>query len=105
MIDLYENEVELIYETIQKVQMKYQGREANGANLLELQHEVVGRLADLGFGAIVDVTPIVVNQPVVVSITERLDDEPFDAERKRWEVKRRVERNDDDPDDKIEGVV
>lgn len=105
MIDLYEKEIEEIYETVQVVQTKYQGQEANGDNLLRLQHELVGRLADLGFGATVDVTPVLEGFPVVVRIDERLDNQPFDAERKRWEVKRRTERGENDPDDKIEGVV
>lgn len=105
MIDLYDNEVEVIYDTVMKVQDKYASRTADGSNLLELQNELVGRLADLGFGCIVDVTPIMGGEPVTVSITERLDGKPFDPERKRWEVKKRAEENKDDPDDKIEGVV
>jgi hypothetical protein len=106
MIDLLDHEVEKIYDSVQIVQSKYMGKEANGDNLLRLQHELVERLADLGFGAIVDVTPTLAGEPVTVSISERLDNTPFDAERKRHEVKKRVEeRHRDDPGDKIEGVV
>ncbi len=104
MIDLYDAEVEKIYEAVQTVQMKYEGKAADGSNLLNLQQELVGRLADLGFGAIVDVTPTLEGQPVVVSINERLNDS-FDPERKRYEVKKRVRENKDNPDEKIEGVV
>ncbi len=104
MIDLYDQEVEKIYSTVQTVQNKYWGKEANGSNLLELQQELIGRLADLGFGAIVDVTPILEGQPANVSINKRLNGE-FDPERKRWEVKERAEKRKENPDGKIKGVV
>jgi hypothetical protein len=103
MVDLYEEEAIKIVDTIQAVQQKYQGKENNGDNLLRLQQELVGRLADLGFGAVVDVTPTLEDKPVTVSIEERLDNQPFDAERKRYEVKQRVEKGEDAPP--IEGLV
>lgn len=105
MIDLYENEVELIYSTVQKVQQSYWGKEANGDNLLRLQNELVGRLEDLGFAATIDVTPVLGGDPVSVRIDSRLDNNVFDAERKRWEVRKRVEENKDTPVDEIEGAV
>jgi hypothetical protein len=103
VIDLYEEEAERIYNVVQGVQQKYLGQEANGDNLLRLQQELVGRLADLGFGAIVDVTPTLEGYPVTVAIEERLDNEPFDAEKKRWQVKKRIEKGEDAPP--IEGLV
>lgn len=105
MIDLYENEIEKVYDTVQTVQLKYQGKEANGEVLLQLQQELVGRLSDLGFGVTVDVTPILEGFPVTVRIDERLDGDPFDAERKRWEVKKRVEQKKSTPVDEIEGSI
>lgn len=105
MIDLYENEIAKVYDTVQTVQTKYQHKQANGEVLLQLQQELVGRLADLGFGATVDVTPILEGQPCTVRIDSRLDGDPFDAERKRWEVKRRIERKDASRADDIEGTV
>lgn len=104
MIDVYENELQSIMDTVQAVQVKYQGQENSGENLLRLQHEIVDRLSNLGFGAIVDVTPCLAGEPVTVSINERLDTTPFDSERKRWEVKKRIERGDPNPDE-IEGAV
>lgn len=104
-VDLYEHEVEKIYTIVQKVQQNYFGKEASGENLLRLQNELVGRLEDLGFGATVDVTPVLEGEPVSVRIDSRLDGDPFDAERKRWEVRKRIEENKDTPADEIEGLV
>lgn len=105
MIDLYEDEVDKVYSTVQAVSQKYWGKEASGDNLLRLQHELVGRLEDLGFATTVDVTPVLGGDPVSVRIDSRLETVPFDTERKRWEVKRRVKNNDDTPVDEIEGLV
>lgn len=105
MIDLYENEIEQIYDTVQKVQEKYSGMMATGDTLMRLQHELVGRLEDLGFGSTVDVTPVLGGDPVSVRIDSRLDNDLFDAERKRWEVTKRIEENRDTPVDEIEGAV
>lgn len=105
MIDLYENEVELVYSTVQKVQQTYWGKEASGDTLLRLQNELVGRLEDLGFAATVDVTPVLGGDPVSVRIDARLDSKPFDTERKRWEVRKRIDENKDTPVDEIEGSV
>ena len=105
MIDLYEHEVEQIYEAVQKVQSTNMGKEANGENLLRLQNELVGRLEDLGFSSTVDVTPVLEGEPVSVRIDERLSGDLFDAERKRWEVRKRIEENKDTPADEIEGLV
>lgn len=105
MIDLYEKEIEQIYSVVQTVQQKYMGLEANGDNLMRLQHELVGRLEDLGFSSTVDVTPVLEGEPVSVRVDSRLDGEMFDAERKRWEVRKRAEENKDTPVDEIEGAV
>jgi len=102
MIDLYENEVELVYDTVQYVQRKFSGKMASGENLTLLQKELVGRLEDLGFGCTVDVTPIAQGLPISLRIDSRLENRLFDAERKRWEVQR---RDDDTPVSEIEGLV
>lgn len=103
MIDLYEDEAKTIYESVHKVQTRYFGKDASGENLLNLQNELIKRLEDLGFAATVDVTPALEGLPISVRIDERLDTNPFDMEQKRWEVKRRIERKEADPD--IEGMV
>lgn len=105
MIDLYEHEVEQIYSAVQKVQAKYLGKEASGETLLRLHNELVDRLEDLGFGSTVDVTPVLEGEPVSVRIDSRLDSDAFDTERKRWEVRKRIEENKDTPVDEIEGAV
>lgn len=104
MVDLYEKEKDLVVETVQKIQSKYWGKTASGENLLRLQNEIVGRLEDIGFQVTVDVTPVLEGDPVTVRIDRRLDDKPFDSERKRWEVKRRITEKKQNPDD-IEGMV
>ena len=102
MIDLLDTEAEKILSVVQVVQQRYTGKEANGDNLLRLHNELVTRLEDLGFSATVDVTPIYAGLPVSVSIDDRLDSQPFDAEHKRWDVKH---RDDHGKLDQIEGLT
>jgi len=101
MIDLHDYEAELIISAVQIVQQKYAHKEATGDNLLRLHNELVDRLEDLGFGVTVDVTPCMAGEWATVSIDSRLDPEPFDAEKKRWEVQHRDSHH---QADQIEGL-
>ena len=104
MVDLFDNERDKIYEAVLTVQRKFIGKEASGDNLHRLQNELVDRLEDLGFGATVDVSPILRGEFATVSIDSRLDNKPFDAEKKRWEVKHR-DKDDHKKTDQIEGLT
>ncbi len=102
MIDVYDHERDLIYNAVLDVQRKYIGKIASGENLHLMHNELVDRLEDLGFGVTVDVTPVLAGDSATVTIDERLDREPFDAERKRWDVKH---RDDHQKADQIEGLT
>ena len=106
MIDLTDKEVDRIYETVEYVRIKHMdGSDITGEKLHRLHNELEGRLNDLGYVVTVDVTPLFEGLPPTVRIDERIDRKEFDPERKQYEVRKRVERNEDDPGDKIEGVI
>ena len=87
MYQLLDSEAEAIRKEVEYVQEKFMGREFTSHNLELLQSELIGRIEDLGFEAIVDVTPLFEFQPVMVSIAGRKDNKPFDHEKKAHEVK------------------
>ncbi len=94
MINLYDHEVKSIYEEIQYVQKKWWGKSNTSENMDRLQRELIGRLEDLGFTAIVDVSPTLEGHPVDVRIEGRTDTHEFDHELKAHEVQKQIERND-----------
>jgi hypothetical protein len=86
MYQLLDSEAEAIRKEVEYVQEKFMGKEFTSHNLELLQKELIGRIEDLGFEAIVDVTPLFEFQPVMVSIGGRLEGH-FDHEKKAHEVK------------------
>lgn len=103
MQDLYKNEHDQIVAIVERVRSKHMdGGTVTWEKLSLLHRELEGRLNDAGWEVTVDVTPLLEGFPPTVSIDGRRQEE-FDHERKAWEVLKRYERKDDDPE--IEGVV
>lgn len=105
MINLYQDEVVNITNTVAKVSLKWEGKTANGENLSQLHRELIGRLEDIGFLAEVDVTPVLAGMPVSVSILDRIDSQVFDLEKRQHELKELSTKNELDNQPQIEGNV
>lgn len=88
-LPLYDHEAQQIQDTVRKVQSKYYGRSNTLENLYSLEREIVGKLQDLGFNSIVDITPCFDGQPIEVRVESRIDkNHDFDHDLKRYEVKK-----------------
>jgi len=85
-MNIYDHEAETIRKEVEYVQEKYMGKSFTAENLEKLHRELEGRMNDLGFTAVVDVTPLYEFQPVQVSITGRTDKHEFDHDLKRKEI-------------------
>lgn len=107
MIDLTDKEVNTIYEIVERVRTKHMdGSDVNWEKLGRLQRELQGRLEDAGYFVAVDVTPLMAGDPPQVRINGHIDGtDGLDHERKAYEIRKRQERKDDDPNDKIEGII
>jgi hypothetical protein len=105
MVELTDSEAKRVIQAVEKVQVKHMdGSDITGEKLGRLANELEGRINDLGFGCIVDVTPLWGGKPVVVSITERHDGrDSIGVEQKMFEVRKRAEKKEHVPD--IEGHV
>lgn len=105
MQDLYEHEAQVIQRIVEGVRVKHMdGSDLNFEKLSRLHRELEGRLEDAGYDVTVDVTPLLEGVPPVVVINGRKEPlSGFDYEKKAYEVKKRYERNEEDPD--IEGMV
>lgn len=103
MVNLYQNEVENITSIVEKVSATWWGKTASGENLALLHKELLGRLLDIGFVADVDVTPVLMGQPVTVAIVSRVEPEEFDFEKRQHELRQMDAKNEKRPD--IEGNV
>jgi hypothetical protein len=103
MQDLYQKDHDVIVSIVRKVQSNKMQGSSVYEKLDNLHTELQGRLEDAGYDVSVDVTPLLEDQPVVVSVNGRRDVDEFDFERKAFEVKKRTERKDEDPE--IEGMV
>jgi len=103
MVNLYQNEVEEITSTVEKVSQAWWGKTASGENLALLHKELLGRLQDIGFIADVDVTPVLAGLPATVAIVDRVDAQDFDIEKRQYELRQMEDRNEKRPD--IEGNV
>jgi hypothetical protein len=105
MIELTEKESHAIIDTVQKVREKhFDGSEITGEKLGRLANELEGRLNDLGYKVTVDVSPMFQGIPPTVRIDGRIDGQnELGVEQKMYEVRKRVERNEDVAD--IEGHV
>jgi len=91
-MEIYDHEAVAIKQEISHVQEKYIGKSFTAENLDRMHRELVGRMEDLGFTAVVDVTPLYEFEPVQVSITGRVERKEFDHEFKRSEIKKSKER-------------
>lgn len=74
----------------------------NGTKLSNLQKELSGRLNDAGYDVTVDVSPMLRGFPPEVAINGRTESQD-DIERKLWDIAKRLDRN--EPDPQIEGRV
>lgn len=104
MLDLYKEDEEKIYDIVDRVRAKHMdGGEVNWDKLGRLHRELEGRLQDAGYDVSVDVTPLLEGFPPIVNINGRRDAGEWDFDKKAYEVKKRIERNEGDP--QIEGMV
>lgn len=90
-LPVYDFESQHMIQIIKQVQSKYFGKANTTQNLENLEKEIVGKLADFGFRAIVDVTPCFEDppRPIDVRVEERIDrSHDFDFELKKHEVRK-----------------
>lgn len=103
MIELTDEDAQKITDIVQKVAYKHMdGSDVTPEKLDHLQREMQGRLEDAGYINTVDVTPLLRGLSPTVSVEGKADGLQ-DVERKMWDVKKRLDKNEDAPD--IEGFV
>ena len=94
-IPIYDYEGQQIENTVRQVHVKYFGKSNTIENMTALEKEIIGRLKDIGFNAIVDVTPCLEDppKPIDVRVESRVDKKhDFDHNLKRWEIQKAKER-------------
>ena len=92
-VQLYDHEAQRITEVVRQVQTKYYGKSNTLENLYALESEIKGRLQDLGFHSIVDITPCFEGEPIEVRVEGRINkNHDFDHELKRHEIRKSRER-------------
>ena len=100
---LTDDDERTIVSIVQKVGSKHMdGSSITAEKLSNLQKELSGRLNDAGYDVTVDVSPLLRGQPPTVAINGRAETQE-DMERKLWDIKKRLDKN--DPDPQIEGRV
>jgi len=98
--ELQDTEVEQLIKIHVALQQKWAFRANTVENLEAMRDEYLTRFAEAGIVATVDASPCLYGEPPVVEILGKVSGDPihtdgFDHERKQWEVRRAVERNED----------
>lgn len=98
--ELLDSESQMAGRVVREAQIKWAGKPNTVENLEELRQEILHALMDIGIVAEFDPTPCFYGQPPIVEIRGKVKDDPqhkygFDHEKKRWEVQRAIERNEE----------
>lgn len=105
MVELTDKEAKRVIAAVEKTSHNHlDGSEITAEKLGRFANELEGRMNDIGFTCTVDVTPMWGGQPPTIRIDHRIDGaDALGVEHKMYEVRKRVERNDQVPN--IEGHV
>jgi len=98
--DLQDSEVTQVGKIVAQLSAKYSTKRASVENLEAFRDECLTRLAGIGILATVDVAPVLNREPPTVEIVGRISGTEqamhgLDHERKRWEVRRAVDRGEE----------
>jgi hypothetical protein len=98
--DLTDTEVTQIFKVVEQVRLRYAGKKNTPDNLEHLRDEVLTRLMEIGILATLDPTPCYYGEPPTLEIIGKITGDSihkhgFDHEKKMYEVRKAVERNEE----------
>jgi len=98
--DLADSEITRLFKTVEDIRMRYAGKRNTSENLEAMRDEILTRLMEQGILATLDPAPCFYGEPPVLEIIGRISGHSehktgFDHEKKGWEVRKSVERNED----------
>lgn len=98
--DLADSEITRLFHTVEEIRLRYAGKRNSAENLEAMRDEILTKLMEQGILATLDPAPCFYGEPPVLEIIGRVGGHAdhkygFDHEKKGWEVRKSVERNED----------
>src|SRR4051794_38110041 len=96
--DLTDSDITKVFRIVEQVRVRYAGKTNTAENLEALRDEVLTKLSDIGILATLDPTPCFYGEPPTLEVLGKVAGHAdhkygFDHEKKGWEVRKSVERN------------
>lgn len=98
--DLADSEITKLFHTVEDIRLRYAGKANSADNLEAMRDEILTKLMEQDILATLDVAPCFYGEPPVLEVIGRVSGHSdhkygFDHEKKGWEVRKSVERNED----------